>query len=219
MNILKRLSAIFMAVVFAAALFGCKATSPLPSSTSDTQTKEAAQGQAAAASQTQEAGSYTEEEITEKIAELVARQETAIITADTELMEETINPADAWLRLEARHLAADQKVWPVSDYKRTVSDITKQGAYYVGTVTQSFVFQGEKKESREQRYFMLEDGAAYDMGTALEKAKAGIVFIAFPEGNYDFAKSLGDTVSGYVAAVNQMWDKNFRDPDFHKNIR
>ena len=66
-------------------------------------------------------------------------------TADSSLMAETINPVDSWLITEASHLAADQKLWPVSQYTRTVTDIINEGYYYSGTVTQNFVFQGIEK--------------------------------------------------------------------------
>lgn len=155
---------------------------------------------------------YTEEEIFQKIIELVQVQEIAIQTVDTELMEATINPIDSWLRLEIKHLVADQKLWPVLNYARSVSDIKKEGAYYIGTVVQGFIFQGLEKQSTEQRYFMFEDGKAYDMGTVLEKAKTGLVFLAFPEGQYEFATGLGDVTNEYVTAVNEMWGMSFEDP-------
>ena len=213
MKQIKKITALLSALILAAALFGCKTAELQSDKLPENPPKAPASAQTAeAAVQTEALAVYSEEEIIRSITELVARQEAAIITADTGLMEQTINPADSWLKLEAAHLVADQKVWPVSGYKRTITDIAKEGAYYTGTVAQSFVFQGQEKESCEQRYFMFEDGQAYDMGTVLEKAKAGIVFISFPEGHYDFAKDLGDVTSEYVAAVNEMWGMSFRDP-------
>ena len=152
---------------------------------------------------------YSEEVIIKKISELVAVQETAIITIDEELMIETINPADAWLKLEAKHLVADQRVFPVQDYSRTIYEVKKEGSYYLGIVNQSFIFQGDQKESTENRYFMFENGKVYDMGTALEKAMWDNVFAAFPDGEYEFARNLSDVASSYVASLNSMWNMEY----------
>ena len=154
---------------------------------------------------------YSEQEIIEAIAELVKTQETAIQTADPELMEQTINPMDSWLILESRHLAADQKVSPVADYTRTVSDISYAGFYYLGTLKQSFTYSGAERSSSELRYFIFQDGRAYDAGTALDKASSGQVFISFPDGEYDFAMKLADATNEYVSKVNDMWSMDFSD--------
>ncbi len=154
---------------------------------------------------------YTEQEIIKAIAELVGTQETAIRTADPELMAETIDPMNSYLMLEARHLAADQKVSPVTNYTRTVSDISYAGFYYQGTLEQHFTFQGEERSSSERRYFIFQDGRAYDAGTALEKASSGQVFISFPEGEYDFAMKLAEATNEYVSKLNDMWAMDFHD--------
>jgi hypothetical protein len=154
---------------------------------------------------------FSEQEIIEQIIELVGTQETAIRTADSELMATTIDPMDTWLMLEARHLAADQKVSPVENYTRSVSDISYTGYYYQGTLEQHFIFEGDERSSSELRYFIFQDGKAYDAGTALEKASSGQVFISFPDGEYDFAMQLADTTNEYVAAINDMWSMYFSD--------
>ena len=175
--------------------------------TSIQETQEPAQAPTAAAQK-----KYSEEEITEAIVALVKMQETAVRTADDKLMGETINPADKFLKTEAMHLVADQKITPVSEYERTISEITKQGGFYVGTLTQSFVYEGEKRGSREMRSFKFEDGRAYDMGTVLEKVKRGSVTAMYPEGEKELASGLCDTANEYISALGTMWGTNYKEP-------
>ena len=154
---------------------------------------------------------FSEQEIIEQIIELVGTQEAAIRTADSDLMAATIDPVDSWLMLESRHLVANQKVSPVTNYTRSVSDISYAGYYYLGTLEQHFTFEGDERSSSELRYFIFQDGKAYDAGTALEKASSGQVFISFPDGEYEFAMKLADAANDHVAKVNDMWSMDFSD--------
>ena len=127
-------------------------------------------------------------------------------------MGETINPADKFLKTEAMHLVADQKIVPVSEYERTITDIIKQGNYYTGTLTQSFIFEGDKRGSQELRLFKFENGKAYDMGTVLEKVKRGSISAMYPEGEKELATGLCDTANEYISALSGMWGTNYKDP-------
>lgn len=155
---------------------------------------------------------YSEDEIFQLIIDLVIKQQEAMIEADESSIIETINPVDSWLQLEAKHLVADQKIMPVKEYSKTVSDIIREGAYYTGTVKQSFVFEGTQKQSIEQRYYMFEEGRVYDMGTVLEKSMWGNVFAAFPSDKYQLAKDLSEVLNTYVDSLNVVWKAGHTSP-------
>ncbi len=216
----KKAALLFMAAILIFSFFGCSAIVPPQTSavqeTQDTAADisagtetQALKSESSEAVMTEKPAVYSQEDIFTAIENLVESQKMAIVTGDSELIEQTINPVDSFLKAEARHLAADQQVFPVSNYSRTVSDLYKEGAYYYGTLEQSFIYQGEDKKSSELRIYMFEDGVAYDMGTVLQKEMWGNIFIAFPEGEYALAENLCETTSRYVEAVNALWGQDF----------
>ncbi len=210
-RILKNILTLILCAVIALSLFGCEYVRETFGNLLNT--KETAEMEAyPAQTDVPKNYIYSEDEIIQKISELVTKQEKAIIEADKELMAETINPADSWLTMESKHLVADQKVFPAQNYQRSVSEVRKMGEFYIGTVEQNFTFQGLPKESSEQRYFMFDGQNAYDMGTVLEKAMWGRVFAAFPEGYYDFAESLGISINSFVDKLSERWKMNFDEP-------
>lgn len=153
-----------------------------------------------------------EENVEDLIVKLVKKQEEAIINADVKAMLTTINIDNSWLAMETKNLVADQKIAPVKDYTRTVTDIKKTEDYWLGTISQNFLFNNKTRPSSSTHKYIFDGTNVYDAGIAFEVSVLDQVTAYYPKQHQEFTKAISDVTNAYIDLIQEDWKTQLSTP-------
>lgn len=153
-----------------------------------------------------------DENVADLIVKLVKKQEEAIINANVEAMLTTINIDNSWLAMETRNLVADQKIVPVKDYTRTITNIKEMDDYWLGTISQNFSYNNETRPSSSTHKYIFDGTNVYDAGIAFEVLALDQVTAYYPKEHKEFTKAISDKTNAYIDLIQEDWKMHISTP-------